>query len=137
MARNILRGVVGSYVRGDRAVVAAAHALRDSVLEMQRTIEAGDLEGVASGVTRYWELKKQMDPGSTNAFIEGVIEAVRPDASGWTLTGAGGGGFLFVIAKSAAAAKRLRRVLSRGLHAASMLVPFEVDGAGLVVERDG
>ncbi|MDI1289494.1 MAG: L-fucokinase, partial [bacterium] len=137
LARNILRGVVGSYVRGDRGVVATAHALRDSVPEMQRAIEAGDLEGVASGVTRYWELKKQMDPGSTNAFIEGVIEAVRPDASGWTLTGAGGGGFLFVIAKSAAAGKRLRRVLSRGVHAASMLVPFEVDGAGLVVERDG
>ncbi len=134
LARNILRGVVTNYLTGDPSVVAAAHALHASIPPMARAIQNEDLDALADSLTHYWHLKKQMDPGSTNPFIERLIETIRPFASGWSLTGAGGGGFLFVIARSASAARQLTSTLATQASPA-VPVPFAVDHRGLVLSK--
>ena len=113
MARNVLRGVIANYkadgVEGKERVAA----LRDGAERCFKAIEAGDWERFAACVNEYWMLKKAMDPGSTNERVEYVIARISPWTSAVTLAGAGGGGFMFILAKSAKAKKKIMASLNR------------------------
>jgi galactokinase/mevalonate kinase-like predicted kinase len=90
--------------------------------------------GFAARVQEYWELKKKIDPGSTNAGVEELMARVRDAATATLLPGAGGGGFILVIAKSAAAARRLRADLeSNPPNPYARVFDFDIDPVGLKV----
>ena len=134
MARNILQNVVSGYLARDPLVLRTVEALKTSALETKEALDAQDLEGFARGVARYWELKKRIDPGSTNAPIEALLGSVAKETMAALLPGAGGGGFIFLIAKSAAAAERIRRVFEAcPPNAHARFFDFDVDRQGLKV----
>lgn len=134
MARNILQNIVSGYLARDPQVLQTVRALKASALAMKETLDAQDVEGFACGVARYWELKKKIDPGSTNAPIETLLRSVTDDTSAALLPGAGGGGFIFLIAKNAAAAARIRQVFeTHPPNAHARFFDFDVDRQGLTV----
>ena len=61
----------------------------------------GDLKKVGSCLDRYWQMKKIMAPGCETQIITTLMEALRPFALGICMAGAGGGGFMYVLAKDA------------------------------------
>lgn len=136
MARNILRKVVAFYAAnphgfGDILV----DSLKRGAKECASALARGDLKAFASAVNGYWRDKKLLDPGSTNERVEAIIEKISPFTDALTLTGAGGGGFMFILAKSAAAAKRIKRTLEADKPSVySRFYSIEVDEAGLQVE---
>jgi len=134
MARSILQNVVSGYLARDPQILRIVKDLKVSALETKEALDAQDLAGFARGVARYWELKKRIDPGSTNAPIEALLGSVEKETMAALLPGAGGGGFIFLIAKSAAAAERIRRVFeSRPPNAHARFFDFDVDRQGLKV----
>lgn len=48
---------------------------------------------------RYWEMKKIMAPGCETEIIKTLMDTVRPYALGMCMAGAGGGGFMYVLAR--------------------------------------
>ena len=114
MARNILQNVVNGYLARDPLVLQTVRDLKTSAVETKEALDAQDIDGFARGLARYWALKKQIDPGSTNAPIEKLLASVADDTQAALLPGAGGGGFIFILAKSAAAAERIRRAFKIG-----------------------
>jgi len=62
----------------------------------------------------YWINKKALDPGSTNPMVESIIARIAPMIDAVTLCGAGGGGFMLIIACDRAAKRKVRRVLETG-----------------------
>lgn len=134
MARNILQNVVNGYLARDPLVLQTVNDLKASAVETKEALDAQDLEGFARGVARYWALKKQIDPGSTNAHIEVLLRRVEAQTLAALLPGAGGGGFIFLIAKSAAAAERIRRAFeAKPPNAHARFFDFDVDQQGLKV----
>lgn len=134
LARNILQNVVGGYLARDPKVLQTVHELKASALETKEALDAQDVEAFARGVGRYWELKKQIDPGSTNAPIEGLLKMVEAESSAALLPGAGGGGFIFLIAKSAEAAARIREKFERNPpNQQARFFDFDIDQQGLKV----
>ena len=113
MARDILQNVVGRYLDRDPKALAILKPLKDAAVRMRNDLLAGDIDGFASGVERYWGHKTALDPGATNDTIRALIEPIRGDLSGYELPGAGGGGFLFAIARDESAADRIRQHLTR------------------------
>ena len=84
----------------------------------------------------YWRDKKLLDPGCTNERVEEIVESIRPWTTAVTLTGAGGGGFMYILAKSAAAARRIRLELERAPQSVwSRFYGFSFDDGGLEIER--
>ena len=57
------------------------------------------------------QLKKEIDPGSSNVEMEKIIDKFKPYMIGATFLGAGGGGFLLVVCKSPQDAANARRTL--------------------------
>ncbi|HPB10154.1 MAG TPA: L-fucokinase [Kiritimatiellia bacterium] len=134
MARNILQNVVSGYLARDPAILRTVEALKVSALATKEALDAQDIDGFAAGVARYWELKKSIDPGSTNAPIEALLASVSRETLAALLPGAGGGGFIFMIAKSAAAAERIRASFeAHPPNAHARFFDFDVDRQGLKV----
>ena len=134
MARNILQNVVSGYLARDPGVLQIVDDLKSSAVATKEALDAQDVDGFARGVARYWELKKQIDPGSTNAPIEALLKSVECETLAALLPGAGGGGFIFMIAKSAAAAERIRKTFEANPpNEHARFFDFDVDKQGLKV----
>ena len=85
-------------------------------------------------VSAYWAQKKVMAPGCEPAVVSRIIEATRPLALGSSMAGAGGGGFMFVLARAPEDVPAIQQAVQAvsgdvRFHAAS------IDRVGLVVRR--
>ena len=90
-----------------------------------------DLPGLESGATA---IERAFDPAATNDRVEAIAAAHAGDVAAWELPGAGGGGFVLMLARDDAAATRIRNRVDR--HPANELVrrfPLEIDREGLRV----
>jgi fucokinase len=113
MARNVLRGVLSFYGKNPDGIAhAIIAALKRDAAASFRALSRGDWAAFAAVLNAYWMNKKALDPGSTNPQVESIIARIAPWAAAVSLAGAGGGGFLFAIAKSKAAKKRMEQVLA-------------------------
>ena len=134
LARNILDKVVNRYVLRSEGILDVIAAIKHGALLATDCLARHDVEGFEKHVREYWELKKHIDPGVTNAEIEKLISRVQNEASAVLLPGAGGGGFLLVIAHSAAAARRMRAELeSDPPNAYARVFDFDIDHVGMKV----
>jgi hypothetical protein len=89
VARDLLQQVVGSYPGRETACVQVLHSSKTLAMEFSYAIREGD-----------WELNQPLDANATNALINLLLQAVRPFTRGVKLAGAGGGGFLILLAPS-------------------------------------
>lgn len=134
LARNILHNVVRRYLARDPLILRTVDELKAAALEMKSHLDAQDVDGFARGIDRYWTLKKQIDPGATNPQIEALLKSVARWTEGRLLPGAGGGGFILIVAKSTAAAGKIRRQLTANPpNALARFFDFDVDQTGLKV----
>lgn len=137
LARDILQKVVWRWLGGGPEIRRIVRRLREGAYRMRECLEVEDMDGFTHRLLEFWELKKAIDPGATTPFIESLIERVKPQLSAWELPGAGGGGFLFMIARHAAAARRVREQLTADPpNAAARFFEVEIDDVGLTVVRD-
>ena len=137
MARNVLRRVLGFYAENPHGFgKTLIDSVKKGAREAASALEKGDLDAFASCVNEYWRDKKLLDAGSTNEKVDDIIDAIRPYASAVSLAGAGGGGFMYILAKSAADARRIRTFLERNPPSPhSRFYDFDVDRIGMRVER--
>lgn len=95
-----------------------------------------DYEGLTDAVRTSWELNQRLDQGTNPAAVRQMLESVQDYLGACKLLGAGGGGYLLMLAKDAEAAGRIRRVLSeRSPNAKARFVDFAVSPTGLQVTR--
>jgi galactokinase/mevalonate kinase-like predicted kinase len=107
--------------------------LKSGALQVSEAIKTRDLVGFGRGVRNYWELKKRIDSGATTPAVEELVARVRQDCLGYSLLGAGGGGFLLMVARDETAAWRIRKELSAPPAAGARFFDFTIDDRGLEV----
>lgn len=113
MARNILRGVIDFYKRDPEGIASAIVAsLKKEAAASFRALANSDFATYERHLNSYWMQKKALDPGSTNPDVESIIARIAPWTAAVSLAGAGGGGFLFAIAKSSAAKVKMQKILA-------------------------
>ncbi len=75
-------------------------------------MQEGDWDYLGRLLDRHWELNQVLDPNTTNAPINALLTLVRPYVRGAKLAGAGGGGFMMLLARSQEAAEELQHLLT-------------------------
>ena len=137
MARNILRKVLSFYAANPHGIAhIIVNALKENAERAFEAVKAEDADAFAAAVNSYWTDKKLLDPGSTNERVDEILERVEDRISAATLAGAGGGGFMFLLAKSAADARAVREELTRNAPTeAARFYGFEIDERGLEVRE--
>ena len=136
MARNVLRRVLGFYAENPHGFAKIlVGALKANAEKAAGALRRGDLDAFAACVNSYWRDKRLLDAGSTNEKVDDIIDLIRDRAAAVTLTGAGGGGFMYVLAKSPAGARGIRVTLERNPPSPdSRVYAFAVDDAGMRFE---
>ena len=66
---------------------------------MYEAIQCGDFVTYGKLVGKTWEQNKALDSGTNPAAVEAIISKIQAYALGYKLPGAGGGGYLYIVAK--------------------------------------
>jgi fucokinase len=134
LAKDILQTVVGNYLDRDRLGMETLRQLHSFPPQMVAALAAKDAARFGRLIDVAWNLNKEIDPDSTTPEIDAMLESVAGHVSGAKLLGAGGGGFLLMVARSPADAAAVRRLLTdTPPNPRARFFDFSVADAGLVV----
>ncbi len=132
LAKGILRNIVGEYLSRNADTLRVLHGIRPHTERMLAHLLTGHLDAVGAQMDASTEFVARIDPNSYPAHIAAIVDAVRPFLSGAKPTGAGGGGFLVMMARSAEDRRRAEETLARlDLPDGARVYPLEVDPVGL------
>jgi galactokinase/mevalonate kinase-like predicted kinase len=136
IARDILGEIVKAMFLNSNAHLQIFSEMKEHARETFETILANDYEGLAGKVAFSWELNQQLDEGTNPPVIRQILRRVDDYLLGCKLLGAGGGGYLLMLAKSAEAAARVKSMLEKDPpNNRSRFVDFRVSGTGFQVSR--
>lgn len=134
LAKNILRNIVGKYLSRDRICLDTLQNLYAYPPQAAAAMSSQDLEGFGELIHRAWLLNKQIDPDSSNAAIEKILQQFEPFMFGAKLLGAGAGGFLLVVCKSPEAAQKAKSCLEENPpNALARFFNYDINTIGLEV----
>ena len=136
MARNVLRRVLSFYADNPHNFgKILIHSVKQGAERAAQAVRKGDLYTFAECVNAYWRDKKLLDAGSTNEHVDDIIDAIRPYVLAVSLAGAGGGGFMYILAKTPADARRIRDFLEKNPPSRySRFYDFGIDDHGMALE---
>jgi galactokinase/mevalonate kinase-like predicted kinase len=137
MAKGLLRQVVSRYLARETATIQVLHSIKTLAVEMAYAMAEGDWVHLGELLDRHWQLNQVLDPHTTNAPINAILDRARPYIHGAKLAGAGGGGFLMLLARDAEAAYALRAALTQEAPEGGAFVPYRLADEGLRVQTAG
>ncbi len=123
VAKNILEQVVADWLSRREEMVATLTQLRSDAYLMRDALVAGDIEQFGRLLTCYWEGKKILNPDTTNPTIDAMLDPVSDLCSGHGIAGAGGGGFLILLAKDLTSRSEIEKRLEQ---TSAILYPLQV-----------
>ncbi len=137
MAKDLLRQVVSRYLARETATIQVLHSIKTLAVEMSYAMVEGDWKHLGELLNRHWQLNQILDPNTANAPINAILDRARPYIHGAKLAGAGGGGFLMLLARDPEAAAALRTVLEREAPERGGVVSYRIASEGLRVHAGG
>jgi galactokinase/mevalonate kinase-like predicted kinase len=136
VAKNLLGEIVEGMFLNDRNGVLALDEIKRHANYTAEVIQYGDFIAFGKAIKETWKLKNRLDRDSNNQEIQSIIDTIDDLCLGYTLPGAGGGGYLFIVAKDPQSAAEVRRRLRRHTgNARNRLVDFAISTQGNKVSR--
>ena len=126
MAKDLLRQVVSRYLARETATIQVLHSIKTLAVEMTYAMAEGEWKHLGHLLDRHWQLNQVLDPHTTNAPIAAILDRARPFIHGAKLAGAGGGGFLLLMARDPDAAAALRATLGREAGQKGAVVSYRI-----------
>ena len=105
-------------------------------MEMYETIQRNDFERMGQLIRKTWQQNQLIDSGSNPESVEALTQLIDDLCLGYKLPGAGGGGYLYMIAKDPEAAARIKQIL--GEHRQNKnarFVEMSLSTTGLQISR--
>jgi galactokinase/mevalonate kinase-like predicted kinase len=136
MARSVLGEIVrGMFLNSGRRL-RVVEDIVGNVEPLADAIQRQDIEAFGRCIRTSWELNQALDSGTNPPAVAALMGDIEDLVTGAKLLGAGGGGYLFMVAKDEDAARRIRTTLSSGRHSPkARFVDFSVSQVGLEVTR--
>ena len=136
LARNILADIVRGIFLNSRSRLATLDRIGHAAHFIYDAIQRDDIDAVAEGVRCSWQLNQQLDSGTNVPDVQAVMDTCGEDLSAAKLLGAGGGGYLFMIAASAESANRIRYKLeAEPPNDRARFVEMTISETGLQITR--
>ncbi|MFN3684926.1 MAG: bifunctional fucokinase/L-fucose-1-P-guanylyltransferase, partial [Fimbriimonadaceae bacterium] len=137
---RLAKSVLGEIVRGmflnSGPKLRTIRAIVENVDPVSDAIQRKDWRAFGLGISRSWLLNRELDSGTSTPEIDGILSAVEDLIHGAKLLGAGGGGFLFLVAKDPEAGRRIRSILGQKPPSPrARFVAVRVSQVGLEVTR--
>ncbi|MBQ8673537.1 MAG: bifunctional fucokinase/L-fucose-1-P-guanylyltransferase [Bacteroides sp.] len=111
-AKGILAEIVRSMFLNSSHHLELLAEMKAHALEMAEVIQRGDFATFGRLVGKTWQQNKVLDSGTNPPAVEEIIRQIADYTLGYKLPGAGGGGYLYMVAKDPQAALRIRDILT-------------------------
>lgn len=135
-AKNILAEIVRGMFLNNTRHLELLDNMKLHALGVFEALQRNNLEEFGHMVRTTWEQNKALDAGTNPPVIEALCQKVDDLCHGYKLPGAGGGGFMYMVAKDAEAAKRIRQKLTEErLTENARFVEMSVSETGLQISR--
>jgi galactokinase/mevalonate kinase-like predicted kinase len=136
LAKNILTEIVRGVFLNSPVHLDLIAAIGANAETAAAAIQKCDYSLLAAAIRDRWDLTQRLDSGTNPPAIRALLEGVGDYLAASKLLGAGGGGYLFMLAKDESAAGRIRRTLSEHPpNSRARFVDFTLSESGLQVTR--
>lgn len=137
---RVAKSILGEIVRGmflnSNEHLAILHDMKMHAREMSDCIQHGNFTQYGKHILKTWEQKKKIDSGTNPPDIQRVIDLIKDYSLGYKLPGAGGGGFLYMVAKDPDAAARIRKTVQENRsNERARFVEMQLSKTGFQVSR--
>ena len=135
-AKHILQQIVRRMFLNQHDELALLRQMKEHTLQMYEAIQRQDFRQYGLLVRRTWQQNQQLDSGTNPPDVARLTALVDDLCLGYKLPGAGGGGYLYMVAKDPEAAARIRSILAQHpLNARARFVDMTLSETGLEVSR--
>ena len=136
VAKTILQEIVRGMLLNSHSHTEKLFAIRDHAAGAYQSIQRESWSSLCGVVKRSWELNQSLDSGTNPPEVAAILDSVRDWTAGAKLLGAGGGGYMLILAKDEDAGNRIRQKLTAfPPNPRARFVDFSVSQSGLQITR--
>lgn len=134
------KGILGEIVKGmflnSNRHLHLLEQMKGHAMDMYDAILRNDFEATGRLVRKTWQQNQRLDAGTNPPEVQALTERIDDLCLGYKLPGAGGGGYLYMMAKDPEAAMRIRRILTEHrMNDRARFVEMDLSNKGLEVSR--
>ena len=135
-AKQILAEIVRRMFLNDNAELRLLREMREHTMEMYEAIQQNDFRRMALLMRKTWQQNQALDSGTNPVAIAALTDLIDDLCLGYKLPGAGGGGYLYMIAKDPEAAARVIQIMTEHRqNKNARFVEMSLSTTGLQISR--
>ena len=135
-AKGILAEIVRSMFLNSTEHLALLGSMKSHAFDLYEAIQRGNFDEMGRLVGKSWKQNQALDSGTNPASDEAIIRQIDDYCLGYKLPGAGGGGYLYMVAKDPEAAVKIRAILTQNPpNSCARFVDMTLSDKGLQVSR--
>ena len=135
-AKQILAEIVRRMFLNHGDELALLREMKEHTMEMYEAIQQNDFMRMGLLMRRTWEQNQQLDSGTNPPAVRALTDLVDDLCLSYKLPGAGGGGYLYMIAKDPEAAVRIKQMLNtHSPNKNARFVEMTLSTTGLQISR--
>jgi galactokinase/mevalonate kinase-like predicted kinase len=136
VAKTILQEIVRGMLLNSHAHMENLFAIRNHARGAYQAIQRQNWPDLCDVVQTSWELNQALDKGTNPPEVAAIISSVSDYTAGVKLLGAGGGGYMLLLAKDEDAGDRIRQKLTQTPpNSRARFVDFSISTSGLQITR--
>ena len=135
-AKSILAEIVRRMFLNHGGELSMLREMKTHTMEMYEAIQCNDFQQMGQLVRKTWSQNQALDRGTNPPPVAALTSLVDDLCLGYKLPGAGGGGYLYMIAKDPEAAARIKQILGENRqNKNARFVEMTLSTTGLQISR--
>lgn len=135
-AKSILAEIVRRMFLNQHDELEVLRQMKSHAMDMYDAIQTEKFSLMGRLIGKTWQQNQRIDSGTNPEEINRITRLIDDYCLGYKLPGAGGGGYLYMVAKDADAATRIRETLNHNqTNANARFVDMKLSEQGLQVSR--
>ena len=135
-AKNILAEIVRRMFLNHGGEIRQLREMKEHTMEMYEAIQQNDFRRMGQLVRKTWAQNQSLDYGTNPQAVSQLTDLIDDLCLGYKLPGAGGGGYLYMIAKDPEAAVRIKHILTENSTSRNArFVEMTLSTIGLQISR--
>lgn len=112
-AKDILGEIVRGMFLNSTEHLELLAQMKQHALDLYDVIQRGDFTQMGQLIGKTWDQNQRLDKGTNPPAVAALTRLIDDLCLGYKLPGAGGGGYLYMVAKDEEAALRIRKILTQ------------------------
>ena len=135
-AKQILAEIVSRMFLNHGGELRLLREMKEHTMEMYDAIQRNDFVRMGQLVRKTWHQNQLLDSGTNPEAVASLTSLIDDLCLGYKLPGAGGGGYLYMIAKDPEAAARIKQILNENRqNRNARFVEMSLSTTGLQISR--